>query len=352
MLFFCWFTALQAQSGFITTWITTTDNESITIPIHKPTPGYNYTVDWGDENKSSGHTGDATHTYVKPGTYDVKITGDFPRIYFNNNGDRLKIRSIKHWGFQVWTSMGYAFSGCENLEGNADDIPNLSNVTDTRAMFNAAARFNQDINDWDVSGVRDMRYMFSVASRFNQPLGNWNVLNVDNMDSMFLGATNFNQDLGSWNVSNVKNMTNIFKDATLSNENYEALLEHWSKRSLQDGIQFNGGHSKYCEESGRQKLISDFKWSITDGGQDCDLSSPDVLTETFKVYPIPTSGSITINVDANVEQLTLYNLQGVEVQSKAQEYSKTINLSGLSSGTYVLKVQTNKGVIIRRIVKE
>ncbi len=420
-------TVLQAQPDFITTWETITDNESITIPTIGS--GYNYTVVWGDGETTPVNIGNATHTYRSAGTYEVKITGDFPRIYFNNKGDKLKIKSIKHWGEQVWTSMANAFYGCENLVGNADDTPDLSNVTDTSGMFYRATHFNQNINDWNVSNVTNMSLMFSSAYRFNQPLGNWNVLNVTdmsymfftairfnqdisnwdvsnvttmrgmftsalafnqdignwkenvqnvknmagmfygasnfnvdlglwnvenvtNMDAMFNGALKFNQDLSNWDVSNVQNMTNIFNGVTLSNENYEALLEDWSKRSLQDGIAFNGGDSKYCEESGRQKLIDDFNWTITDGGQDCSLSTPDVLTKTFKVYPIPTSGGITVDVDANIEELTLYNLQGVEVQSKAQEYGKTIDLSGLSSGTYVLKVQTDEGAVIRRIIKE
>src|SRR5690606_32137868 len=98
---------------FITTWETTAVNESITIPTTGT--GYNYTVDWGDGNTDSGLTGNATHTYTVPGVYTVKVQGSFPRIYFNNEGDRLKIKSIEQWGTNVWTSMERAFYGCTNL---------------------------------------------------------------------------------------------------------------------------------------------------------------------------------------------------------------------------------------------
>ena len=66
---------------FITKWKTTTNGESITIPTLGI--GYDYTVDWGDGMKSTGETAFTTHTYAKAGTYTVKISGDFPRIYFN-----------------------------------------------------------------------------------------------------------------------------------------------------------------------------------------------------------------------------------------------------------------------------
>jgi hypothetical protein len=37
------------------------------------------------------------HTYDNPGTYTVSIRGDFPRIYFNNGGDRQKLLDIVQW---------------------------------------------------------------------------------------------------------------------------------------------------------------------------------------------------------------------------------------------------------------
>ena len=70
------------QRPFVTTWQTTTPNENITIPTTGT--GYNYTVDWGDGTVENGFTGNATHAYVTAGTHTVSISGDFPRIYFDN----------------------------------------------------------------------------------------------------------------------------------------------------------------------------------------------------------------------------------------------------------------------------
>ena len=44
-------------------------------------------MDWGDGTSSKNLTLDAKHTYAKAGTYRVKITGKFPRIYFAQNVD-------------------------------------------------------------------------------------------------------------------------------------------------------------------------------------------------------------------------------------------------------------------------
>ncbi|MEM6378701.1 MAG: PKD domain-containing protein, partial [Bacteroidota bacterium] len=64
-----------SQNEFITTWLTTVDNESITIPTIGG--GYNYSVDWGDGQTSNNQTGNASHTYSSAGVHQISITGDF-----------------------------------------------------------------------------------------------------------------------------------------------------------------------------------------------------------------------------------------------------------------------------------
>jgi gliding motility-associated-like protein len=231
---------------FITTWKTdnpgTSGNNQIIIPINATLGGYNYTVDWGDGFVSQ-ETGNAQHTYITPGTYTVKITGDFPAIAFNNQGDKEKILSIEQWGNNRWVSMLSAFYGCVNLEGNFKDNPDLSNVIVATEMFRNASKFNSDISSWDVSNiffmismfngasafnqpigvwnvsnVRDMSFMFKNANTFNQPIDNWDVRQVTNMYAMFEGATNFNQPIGTWNVENVIEMNFMFKEAIAFNQ--------------------------------------------------------------------------------------------------------------------------------------
>ncbi|MEE9439071.1 MAG: PKD domain-containing protein [Saprospiraceae bacterium] len=127
VLFFLFVTPLLLDGqAFITTWRTTSANESITIPTTGG--GYNYTINWGDGNTNSGQTSNATHTYASAGDYQVNISGDFPRIYFNYGSQRLKIIAINQWGTQVWSSMESAFEGCQFL-GALNTQAMFSNVT-------------------------------------------------------------------------------------------------------------------------------------------------------------------------------------------------------------------------------
>jgi surface protein len=216
------------QDLFVTTWKTdnpgTSTSTQISIPLYGN--GYNFTVKWGDgasENKSAspGSTisHSISHTYASAGTYVVTITGAFPRIYFNNSGDRQKILAVENWGNIAWSSMEKAFYGCNNLTVPATDAPNLSSVTNMSWMFAFATEFNDPIGHWTTTNVTNMSSMFAFASNFDQPIGDWNTTNVTNMSSMFQVAYSFNQDLSLWTTTNVTNMSNMFNSASSFDQN-------------------------------------------------------------------------------------------------------------------------------------
>ena len=146
--------ALPAPSSFVTTWRTSTADESITIPVGGATG--TYTVDWGDGTVSTDVTGDQTHTYDAAGTYTVSISGGFARIYLNGDANAAKLRSIDQWGDTQWESMEFAFKGASLMVYRAADSPDLSDVTSMRYMFHGASSFNGDISSWDVSSVTNM----------------------------------------------------------------------------------------------------------------------------------------------------------------------------------------------------
>ncbi|MFS4493937.1 BspA family leucine-rich repeat surface protein [Maribacter sp. 2308TA10-17] len=300
-------TGPQEERPFVTTWKTdnpgtSTDNE-ITIPTFSGET-YNYIVDWGDGTSDSGVTGDITHAYVSPGEYQVSISGDFPRIAFNNNNDAKKIVAINQWGDIEWKSMDSAFVTCRNMQLLANDAPDLSkvtslrfmfafaelmnsdlsgwdvsNITDMASMFSGARSFNQDISVWNVSNVTNMSFMFNMAEKFNQNIGIWDVSNVTRIPGMFLNASSFNQNLENWNVENVTTMAQIFINSGLSNENYDNTLISWSQLpSLINDVPMDAPQNQYCiSEQARQKLIDDFGWIITDAGKaaDCQPFSND-----------------------------------------------------------------------------
>lgn len=188
----------------------TSADDQFTIPTTET--GYNYDVDWGDGNTDTGITGDITHTFTGGvGTYTVKIKGDFPRIYFNDGGDKLKLLEIQSWGDISWKNMNRAFRGCSNMDVTATDTPNLYSCTDMTTMFSQCTSLigNSSFNDWVISNITSLNTVFYRCFSFNQDLSNWDTSNVTNMNQLFYD-TSFNQDISSWNTSNVTVMSSMF----------------------------------------------------------------------------------------------------------------------------------------------
>lgn len=246
LLAFCLFVILpsitQAASfttnDFITTWDTTksgtSNSQQITIP--GTGAGYSYSIYW-ESLSSSTATGtiatstsaSQTITFPEAGQYKVAIKGTYPRIYFNNAGDKLKILTVEQWGNIAWTSMINAFYGCANLTVPATDAPNLASVTSLQSMFRGATSFNEPIDHWNVSNVTAMGGVFYGASSFNQSLNSWNTSKVTDMSQLFREATVFNQPLNSWNTGSTTNMSYMF-----ANSSFNQPLDNWDVSKVTD----------------------------------------------------------------------------------------------------------------------
>ncbi len=242
-LFFLIGLSINAQD-FITTWETTTANETITLPNSGAATGYNFTVNWGDGVIENNVTTSGTqHTYTIPGTYIVSISGQFEEFDFTGtptSPDANKLISVDQWGSLAVSRL--SFTGATQFQILATDVPDLTNVTSFDNLFNGASTvnadlsgwntititsmvgtfqdaiaFNGDISTWNTSEVTSMRDMFSGASVFNQNIGGWVTSKVTDMSTMFSNATTFNQDIGGWDTGEVIVMEGMFNSATTFN---------------------------------------------------------------------------------------------------------------------------------------
>jgi len=73
----------------------------------------------------------------------------------------------------------------------------------------------------------------------------------------------------------------------------------------------------------------------------------------FTLYPNPVTNTLNIqNLDTKtIEKVSIYNLIGQLVKT-TEGSQKAIDVSDLSNGTYLVKVQTNEGIIDRKIIKQ
>ena len=273
----------EVETAFVFTVQTDNVGTSAANQFTIPTTGtgYNYDISTSDGQSINGNTGNTTITFPSAGSYDVNIKGDFPRIYFNNTGDRLKLTDIKNWGITAWSSFEYSFRGCNNLVISATDVPDVSAVSSMIWAFNTCTSLSGsfDITSWDLSSVIDVSYMFygcnqltfidisslNIANSIScegvaggctnlteivfpvafkptnvrylvQNTGNLvSITNIENWDTTSLALTyamfqnsTFNQDIGAWDVSNMTTMQGTFYMASSFNQD----ISSWDTSSV------------------------------------------------------------------------------------------------------------------------
>ena len=75
----------------------------------------------------------------------------------------------------------------------------------------------------------------------------------------------------------------------------------------------------------------------------------------ISLYPNPFNNSLTLKTTLNnhIDSIELYDISGRIVLTKTEinASSKMLNLEGLTSGSYFVKITTNKGTITKKIIK-
>lgn len=245
-------------------------SNTFVLPL-SATSEYNFVVAWGDGViERSSVNSSLTHIYPSAGVYVIKIWGKFPRVSFNNTGDKLKLIKIIDWGDVLWFAFANAFYGCTNLSYIPTGKLNTKNCSSFSGMFFECSQFNFDVGNIDTQVATTISGMFYGCSTFNNQI-NFVTHNVTNMSSMMRGATAFKQDLSMLAISSLTNAANMLHSTDINDPGtttrYDALLNSWAEQSFKPNVPFHGGNAKYsaAASAARAALVA-AGWTITDGG--------------------------------------------------------------------------------------
>ncbi|WP_445455444.1 DUF4832 domain-containing protein [Flavobacterium sp. HNIBRBA15423] len=161
-----------------------------------------------------------------------------------------------------------------------------------------------------------------------------------------LQKTNFliNTDCRTW--TNTINISAIVDLSSLPMGDYSSFLY------MPDSEATLASNPKYAI-----RLANDGVWEATEGMNDLlqtvSLGSlnQDVFENTqVKIYPNPSSTTITINSKESISKMQLFNTLGQKVFIKAS--GNLIDISFLPAGNYFLHLETNKGKVVKQISKK
>jgi hypothetical protein len=102
-------------------------------------------------------------------------------------------------------------------------------------MFKNAKAFNQPIvSTWTlgIGTLKSLEEIFAEAENFDQDLSKWDMRYIENVKGMLSGAKSFDQSLSGWDIRNLLNVEHLLTDTDLSVYNYNALLDAWSKKTI------------------------------------------------------------------------------------------------------------------------
>jgi hypothetical protein len=78
-----------------------------------------------------------------------------------------------------------------------------------------------------------------------------------------------------------------------------------------------------------------------------------MLVSNVKIYPNPASDKLYIATETEVEEVVVYDIFGRHQVTKSPSHQGdlVVDLTNLNSGIYFVKVVTENGNVVKRIVK-
>lgn len=81
----------------------------------------------------------------------------------------------------------------------------------------------------------------------------------------------------------------------------------------------------------------------------------DELASLFNIYPNPVKDELFIATEVNVEEIAIYDVYGRQTMSQQVNVTasqQVVNVAGLNSGIYFVKIVTSEGEVVKRFVKK
>jgi surface protein len=211
-------------NDFVTTWITTTADEEVTMPTSS---SYNYsgTINWGDGTGELAFTShddvSFTHTYASADTYTVAISGTFEALDDTNDSSfPSQMKTVENLGSVGWETFYNVFKGSSITSFTAGDSDTSKVVILASMFYDASLLTSVDLTGLDASSVVYMNEMFRGTSSLTSIVGLdiFNTVSLESLSGIFRSASALTSlDLSGFDTSSVGNMFGVaFRASSLT----------------------------------------------------------------------------------------------------------------------------------------
>lgn len=143
----------------------------------------------------------------------------------------------------------------------------------------------------------------------------------------------------------------IMEYANLGNGGHgNILMKILSKNTLASGDNVNN----------KANIYFDYNFPIVTNDAVTTIESSSVLQTTeakidnsITIYPIPTKGEVNINADSKISSIEVFDIQGriIQKQIGINNQSTKLTIHSSSTGVFLFKVNTEKGILMKKVIK-
>lgn len=147
------------------------------------------------------------------------------------------------------------------------------------------------------------------------------------------------------------NFSQVQFDNLFTYSEQPTMTQYYSNAPYVSGV-FDG-HSNILSTLGNVNntmAINNFSITVIEVANDA-LGVENVNLDKLSIYPNPLTDILTIQSNDKIQSLEIWNIGGVQVYDNDNLVGKSINLSALSSGVYIMKIQTSEGFEFKKLIK-
>jgi subtilisin-like proprotein convertase family protein len=190
------------------------------------------------------------------------------------------------------------------------------------------------------SSVRDLKVYLEGPASIGSPI----ITLIDQICGNFSNVNTSIRDSHSNVVCSTTSPAisgNIKPAQSLADLNNKSALGEW-KLIVNDNVENNGGQ------------VTGFSLAFCRLDQNLGLNT--IKSSDFSIYPNPTRSSLNVNLNTDFVEgsiISVIDLQGRVISNvKVNDSSTTIDVSNLQTGVYIVKIDSTKGSISKKFIKE
>ncbi len=299
--------------------------------------------------------------YYQPGVYDVSLTvfsnGESQEI---TKEDYITFLPDSSWSYPFWDW----FEGSSNLNGNpwTEKSLDLNNKWELTDVASHSPSHSIWVDNWDnntitidelysprldLSSASQMRLAFKYAFAGTEESTNGNKLSVQvSRDCEANWSTRLN--LSGTSLETAANQSSPFIPTA---DDWQQADINIPSSYLEEGFRFR---FIFTSLGNNRLFVDDVNVDITAGVHQVDENTIPVT-----LYPSPATGSVRVDYslnDATAIQISVLDVMGKTMLSTKLEkqalgtHTQEINLNGLSSGIYFMRLRSNEGSTLKRFV--